>query len=105
MASSASARRSARRRCSWGSTSPADTGYGLAVLCEVLAGALTGGGCSNPANAGRLANGMLSIYLDPARFQPDANFAAEVQRLIAWVKSSEKATPEGDILMPGEIEE
>src|SRR5262249_40847919 len=28
-------------------------GYGLAVLCEVLAGALTGGGCSNPANAGR----------------------------------------------------
>ena len=27
-------------------------GYGLAILCEVLAGALTGGGCSNPANAG-----------------------------------------------------
>jgi uncharacterized oxidoreductase len=80
-------------------------GYGLAVLCEVLAGALTGGGCSNPANADRLANGMLSIYLDPARFQPDAAFAAEVQRLIAWVKSSEKATPDGDILMPGEIEE
>src|SRR5436309_3157609 len=80
-------------------------GYGLAVLCEVLAGALTGGGCSNPAHADRLANGMLSIYLDPARFQSDAAFAAEVQRLIAWVKSSEKATPDGDILMPGEIEE
>jgi uncharacterized oxidoreductase len=80
-------------------------GYGLAVLCEVLAGALTGGGCSNPANADRLANGMLSIYLDPARFQNDATFAAEVQRLIAWVKSSEKAAPDGDILMPGEVEE
>src|SRR5205807_4778618 len=44
-------------------------GYGLAVLCEILAGALTGGGCSDPKNAGHLANGMLSIFLDPARFQ------------------------------------
>jgi uncharacterized oxidoreductase len=41
-------------------------GYGLAVLCEVLAGALTGGGCSNPANAVRIVNGMLSIVLDVA---------------------------------------
>jgi uncharacterized oxidoreductase len=80
-------------------------GYGLGVLCEVLAGALTGGGCSNPANADRVVNGMLSIYLDPSRFQPDEAFAAEIERFIAWVKSSEKATPDGDILMPGEIEE
>src|SRR5262249_24082548 len=63
-------------------------GYGLAVLCEVLAGALTGGGCSNPAKADRVLNGMLSIYLDPGRFQADAAFNAEVARLIAWVKSS-----------------
>ena len=80
-------------------------GYGLGVLCEVLAGALTGGGCSNPANKGRLANGMLSILLDPPRFQEDAAFGAEVYRFVAWVKSSAKASPDGDILMPGEIEE
>jgi uncharacterized oxidoreductase len=80
-------------------------GYGLAVLCEVLAGALTGGGCSNPANADKVVNGMLSIFLDCAAFQPEAPFAAEVQRFIDWVKSSRKATPTGDILMPGEIEE
>jgi hydroxycarboxylate dehydrogenase B len=80
-------------------------GYGLAVVCEVLAGALTGGGCSNPANADRVINGMLSIYLDPSFFQADADFTAEVNRLIAWVKSSEPATPGGEILMPGEIEE
>lgn len=80
-------------------------GYGLAVLCEVLAGALTGGGCSNPANADRVVNGMLSIYLDPARFQDDATFAGEVQCFVAWVKSAEKVAPDGDILMPGEIEE
>jgi hydroxycarboxylate dehydrogenase B len=80
-------------------------GYGLAVLCEVLAGALTGGGCSNPENADRVLNGMLSILVDPSLFQSDAAFAAEIQRFIAWVKSSEKTTPGGEILMPGEIEE
>lgn len=80
-------------------------GYGLAVLCEVLAGALTGGGCSNPQNAGRVVNGMLSILLDPSYFQEDTAFAGEIQRFIAWVKSSEKATSDGEILMPGEIEE
>jgi uncharacterized oxidoreductase len=80
-------------------------GYGLAVVCEVLAGALTGGGCSNPVNAGRVVNGMLSIFLDPGRFASDAAFAAELNRFISWVKSSQKATPQGEILMPGEIEE
>lgn len=80
-------------------------GYGLAVLCEVLAGALTGGGCSNPANAGRVINGMLSIFIDPVFFASDAAFAGEIRRFIEWVKSSKKASPDGDILMPGEIEE
>ncbi len=80
-------------------------GYGLAVLCEVLAGALTGGGCSNPANAGRVVNGMFSIILDASRFQEDAAFAGEIQRFVTWVKSSAKTTPNGEILMPGEIEE
>src|SRR6202043_31833 len=39
-------------------------GYGLAVLCEVLAGGLTGGHCSNPENSDRVVNGMLSIILE-----------------------------------------
>ena len=80
-------------------------GYGLAVMCEILAVALTGGGCSNPANADRLANGMLSIILDSYFFQSNATFAAEIERFIEWVKSSETVNVEGEILMPGEIEE
>jgi len=80
-------------------------GYGLGILCEVLAGALTGGGCSNEANAGKVINGMLSIFLDVRHFQEDATFTAEIQRFVAWVKSSAKVEPNGDILMPGEIEE
>jgi uncharacterized oxidoreductase len=80
-------------------------GYGLAVLCEILAGALTGGGCSDPKNADRVVNGMLSIYLEPSFFRSQDDFAAEIDRFIDWVKSSAKATPDGQILMPGEIEE
>lgn len=80
-------------------------GYGLGVIAEVLAGALTGGGCSNPANAGRVVNGMFSVYLAPSYFQRDEAFAAELRRFIEWVKSSAKAAPDGEILMPGEIEQ
>jgi uncharacterized oxidoreductase len=80
-------------------------GYGLALMCEVLAGALTGGGCSNPANADKVLNGMLSIYLDPSFFRTDAEFQGDLQRFVAYVKSSKTATPGSDILIPGEIEE
>ncbi len=80
-------------------------GYALGVITEVLAGSLTGGGASTPAKKDRLANGMLSIYLEPERFAQHDVFAADVREFVAWVKSSEKATPDGQILMPGEIEQ
>jgi uncharacterized oxidoreductase len=80
-------------------------GHGLSVLCEVLAGALTGGGCSNPANTKRVLNGMLSIIIDGSCFIDDDAFAVEMNRFVAWVKSSATVMPNGEILMPGEIEE
>jgi uncharacterized oxidoreductase len=48
---------------------------------------------------------MLSIILDVSRFQAETAFAEEINRFIDWVKSSARTTPDGDILMPGEIEE
>lgn len=80
-------------------------GYGLGVITELLAGALTGGGASNPANAQRMANGMLSIYMAPDFFAERTAFAAEVRRFVEWVKSSQTSDPDGEILMPGEIEQ
>jgi uncharacterized oxidoreductase len=79
-------------------------GFGLGIVAEVLAGALTGNGCSNPA-ATRLTNGMLTILLDPAVFQTESEFAAEVNRFVAYVKSSRPASLVDEILMPGEVEE
>lgn len=80
-------------------------GYALGMVTEILAGALTGGSCTNPAYAKRLTNSMLSIYLDYSRFGADADFEAEVRRFIDFVRSSERSDPAGQILMPGEIEE
>ena len=81
-------------------------GYVLSVIAEVLAGALTGNGCSHPDNesAKRVANGMLSIYVDPERMG-GAQFGPEVQRLIEWVTASPPREPGGEILMPGDPEE
>ena len=78
-------------------------GYGLSVITEVLAGALTGSGCSNP-DAPHLVNGMLTILLDPEKFSTDTGFADDVKRLIDFVKSSRTLDPDGEILFPGEIE-
>jgi uncharacterized oxidoreductase len=81
-------------------------GYGLSIFCEVLAGALTGGGSSHPDNpdADRVVNGMLSILIDPERMGGSAVMAADLDRLTAWVKASPPATPGGEILFPGEPE-
>jgi uncharacterized oxidoreductase len=80
-------------------------GYGLSVMIEMLAGALTGGSCTNPKNAWRVINGMLSIVIDPLVLSTSDAFHSEVQRFIDFVKSSRTVTPGGEILMPGEIEQ
>lgn len=79
-------------------------GYGLGIVTELLAGALTGGGASNPEHAGQVINTMLSIYLRPDAFGDEVAFSAEVERFVTWVKSAERIDPAQDILMPGEIE-
>jgi uncharacterized oxidoreductase len=79
-------------------------GYGLGIVAEMLAGALAGGGCTAPG-VKSLSNGMLSILLDPKFFDRSGGMPQEIDRYVAWVKTSRTVTPDGQILMPGEIEE
>lgn len=80
-------------------------GSGLAFMCELLAGAFTGGGTSGPISArGRIANGMLSIFISPKHFGTEAEFRRVAQDYVAWVKSCRPATPGGEVLAPGEPE-
>ena len=77
-------------------------GSGLALMCELLGGALTGNSCATPGR--RFANGMLSIYIDPACLDPANLFPAETLRYIDFVKAGRPAPPATEPLLPGEPE-
>lgn len=79
-------------------------GYALAMITEVLAGAFTGGSCTSPAHAQRLANSMFSVYFDPRHFGDADSIGAEVRRFVEFVKSARRADANQEILVPGEIE-
>lgn len=78
-------------------------GSGLALTCELLGGSLTGSGAAREGR--RWANGMLSIYLDPARFDPEGFFPEDVMRYVTYVKSARPAALGGEVLVPGEPED
>ncbi len=78
-------------------------GSGLAFVCELLAGALTGSGCAGPGQR-PVCNGMLSIYLSPAFFASGDAFAEDVKQFVASIKSTRAREPGGEVLVPGEPE-
>ena len=78
-------------------------GFGLGMVTEILAGALTGSGCSKPG-VDRLEQGMLTIVLDPEKFTDGDRFADEVRQFVDFVKSSRTVDPNGEVLVPGEPE-
>ena len=78
-------------------------GSGLALMCEVLGGALTGNGCASLERPS--ANGMFSLYVDPARIDPAGFFPEEASRYVNHVKRAKPAQPGGEILVPGEPEQ
>ncbi|MHB1200843.1 MAG: Ldh family oxidoreductase [Polaromonas sp.] len=65
-------------------------GYGLAVACELLGGALTGGGTwhkpTDPA-VRAVVNGMLTILIDPAKLGTQAVFEQEALAFIDWLQA------------------
>ena len=78
-------------------------GSGLAIMCEILGGALSGTGCTSPDR--RIANGMFSLYIDQARVDPAGIFPDEVVRYVAYVKQAKPAPPAAETLVPGEPEQ
>ncbi len=78
-------------------------GSGLALICELLAGALTASGCAGPEER-QIANGMLSLYIDPNGLGLAEAMTAEARSYLGWVKGSRPATPGGEVLLPGEPE-
>jgi uncharacterized oxidoreductase len=81
-------------------------GYGIAVACELLGGALTGGKTAQEPDPGtrRVLNGMLSIVIDPAQLGTAANFARETEGFIAWLQRSPPAAGVDRVKIAGDPE-
>ena len=68
-------------------------GYGMAIACELLGGALTGSGTwhRQPDAARAVVNGMLTILIDPGRLGTRTAFEQEALAFVEWLKQSPAA--------------
>jgi len=74
-------------------------GFGLALIIQVLAGALVNAATIPPPGADY---GLLIIALNPTSFVPLAQFKTEVDKLIQQVKENRRETGVKEIFIPGE---
>jgi uncharacterized oxidoreductase len=81
-------------------------GYGLAVVCELLGGALTGGGTwhSDDRSKKRVWNGMLTILIDPKRLGNADAFATETTAFLESLRKSPVAPGFDKVRIAGEPE-
>ena len=81
-------------------------GYGLAVACELLGGALTGGGTwhFDESKKQRVLNGMLTIVIDAARLGTAAAFQSETRQFVEWLRKGRPAPGADRVRLAGEPE-
>jgi uncharacterized oxidoreductase len=81
-------------------------GYGLALICELLGGALAAGLTQRDADATprRVLNGMFSVLFDPAALTDRQGFEREALAVIDWVKASPPRDGFGPVQAPGDAE-
>ena len=81
-------------------------GYGMAIACELLGGALSGGGTWHRAPDAQRAvlNGMLAILIDPAKLGTASAFEREAVAFVDWLRQSPAAPDHEGVQIAGEPE-
>jgi hydroxycarboxylate dehydrogenase B len=81
-------------------------GYGLALMCELLGGALAAGHtlAGEQAPQARVLNGMLSVLIDPAALGGAEVFAQQARAFLDWVKASPPRAGFGPVQVAGDAE-
>lgn len=81
-------------------------GYGMAIACELLGGALTGGGTwHRQADTARsVFNGMLTVLIDPEKLGTQAGFAQEANAFVEWLRQSPAGEGFDHVQIAGEPE-
>src|SRR5881227_2881443 len=77
-------------------------GSGLAFICELLGGALTGTGATAPDR--RFANGMLAFYVDPKVVDTSNFFDGEIARYADFIRATKPVSGVDAVLIPGDPE-
>ena len=85
----------------------AHKGYGLAVMCELLGGALAGEWTAQPAHPRdtNIVNHMLMFVLDPAALGAGAGFEEEVREMVDYLHGTTPARGFDRVRVPGEPEQ
>ena len=86
-------------------------GSGLALICELLGGALSGGKTlsdktwsGKPGGSRKVLNSMFSILIDPDKMGTGENLARETESFIAWHTASPPAAGVDHVKIAGEPE-
>jgi uncharacterized oxidoreductase len=84
----------------------AHKGYGLALVCELLGGALAAGMTQRDGDASkrRVLNGMFSVLLDPAALTDRAAYEAEALAFLDWVQASPPRDEGAPVQVAGDAE-
>ena len=78
-------------------------GFALSLVAELLAGALSGAGCTGKEKEDK-GNGVFFQAINIAALLPYEEFIQTVQEQIAWVKSARPKPGVEEVLYPGEPE-
>jgi uncharacterized oxidoreductase len=78
-------------------------GFGLGFMLDILAGALSGAGCSRP-NPEPAGDGLFLMAIDVQQFTLLKQFHEHVNALVEHVKSTPPAPGFQEVLVPGEYE-
>jgi uncharacterized oxidoreductase len=81
-------------------------GFGMAMACELLGGALTGGGTwhREADNQRTVLNGMLTMIIDPVRLGTQDAFEKEALAFEDWLRQSPNAPGTEGVMLAGEPE-
>ena len=84
----------------------AHKGYGMALMAELLGGALASGMTQRDHDSAkrRILNGMFSVLVDPAKLGDRRAFEHEALAFIDWVKASPPREGFDEVLIAGEPE-
>jgi uncharacterized oxidoreductase len=79
-------------------------GFGLAVVLDLLAGGLSGGGCCRPAPPPVRGNNLFFLAIAPSSFSGSERLRADAGELAEYIRATPRVPGARSILLPGDPE-